>query len=44
MLPTLLASLFSIPWKIMQVDAALLEPFRQLALGRPAKKSILGNY
>ncbi|KAH7384498.1 hypothetical protein BKA66DRAFT_79747 [Pyrenochaeta sp. MPI-SDFR-AT-0127] len=44
MLPTLLASLFSIPWKMMQVDAALLEPFRQLALGAPAKKSILGNY
>lgn len=28
----------------MQVDAALLEPFRQLALGGPARKSILGNY
>lgn len=44
MLPRLLASLFSIPWKIMQVEAALLEPFRQLTLGGPAKKSILGNY
>ncbi|KAH7078137.1 hypothetical protein BKA63DRAFT_552257 [Paraphoma chrysanthemicola] len=44
MLPTLLASVFSIPWKMMQIDAALLEPFRQLALGGPAKKSILGNY
>ncbi|PVI01878.1 hypothetical protein DM02DRAFT_703773, partial [Periconia macrospinosa] len=44
MLPTLLASLLSIPFKIMQVDTALLEPFRQLALGGPAKRSILGNY
>jgi hypothetical protein len=44
MLPTFLASFFSIPWKIMELQAATLEPFRQVTRGSMALRSILGNY
>lgn len=46
MLPTLIASIFSIPWKLMHLHATSLEPFHQMTLsnGRTASKTLFGNY
>lgn len=45
-LPTLLASIFSIPWKILDLDTKSLEPFGQLARlgGGRASQTLLLQY
>ncbi|KAH8891640.1 hypothetical protein GQ53DRAFT_148909 [Thozetella sp. PMI_491] len=44
--PTLVATLFAIPWKIMHLHATSLEPWHQMARqgGAPFSKSILADY
>ncbi|RAR00297.1 het-s domain protein [Stemphylium lycopersici] len=46
MLPTLIASLFSLPWKLMQLHALSLEPFHQLSkpAGTSLSASVFGKY